>query len=104
MKQRREEELGGTDSTQGAGCLVGRIAHDLNNLLTVTTGHAELLLETVREADQIEQIREIKKAGERAASLIGQLLAHSRRLRHLPPDRNLARNLPGACSCPGKGP
>jgi PAS domain S-box-containing protein len=59
------------------GTLAGGVAHDFNNLLTVINGYAALLLE---DASLLEDgLREIRRAGERAASLTRQLLAFSRK-------------------------
>lgn len=58
--------------------LCGRFAHNFNNLLTSITGYADLLTYTVDEKDPIRKdLEEIKKAGDRAASLTAQMLAFS---------------------------
>lgn len=60
--------------------LAGRIAHDLNNILTVITGYSQLILKTAAPDDpQRRRVEEIAKAGGRAADLTRQLLAFSRR-------------------------
>ncbi|OYV73694.1 MAG: hypothetical protein B7Z74_03490 [Deltaproteobacteria bacterium 21-66-5] len=57
------------------------MAHDFNNLLVVILGHAELLLNRSAAADPAvgDSLREIRKAGERAANLTRQLLAFGRK-------------------------
>ena len=60
--------------------LAGGIAHDFNNLLTVIIGNAELaLMDVIKDESLRKEIEGIKKAGEKAASLIRQLLAFSRK-------------------------
>ena len=77
-KKRLEAELSQAQKMQAVGQLAGGVAHDFNNLLTVIAGHVELLLD---EADAAtgERLREIRLASEKAAGLIRQLLAFSRR-------------------------
>src|SRR5262249_16859310 len=59
----------------------GGVAHDFNNLLVVILGYSDLLVSTLPYLDDKSrhQLTEIKKAGERAASLTRQLLAFSRK-------------------------
>lgn len=62
------------------GRLAGGIAHDFNNLLTTVIGTADLMMSEINKEDRLfEDVQEIKKAGERAASLTRQLLAFSRK-------------------------
>jgi CheY-like chemotaxis protein len=65
---------------EAIGRLTGGIAHDFNNLLTAIIGYSDLLLSRLSHNDPSRQdIEEVKKAGERAASLTRQLLAYSRK-------------------------
>jgi len=55
------------------------VAHDFNNLLSVITGYTELLLLKLDGKNPARrELEEIHRAGERAATLTGQLLAFSR--------------------------
>jgi PAS domain S-box-containing protein len=65
---------------EAVGRLAGGIAHDFNNLLTIVKGYAELALNrTGLPANVVTDITQISNAAERAAALVRQLLAFSRR-------------------------
>ena len=65
---------------EAVGRLAGGIAHDFNNVLTAIAGYCDLLLEDLSSDDPHRgDIREIRKAADRAAALTRQLLAFSRR-------------------------
>jgi PAS domain S-box-containing protein len=75
-----EEQLCQSQKMDGMGQLAGGMAHDLNNLLTIINGSAELLLEDLSLGDaQCELVQEIRAAGERSALLTRQLLAFARK-------------------------
>jgi PAS domain S-box-containing protein len=64
---------------EAVGLLAGGIAHDFNNLLSVIIGYSEMLLNSTKSDIKMHgRCEEIKKAGDRAASLTRQLLAFSR--------------------------
>ncbi len=65
---------------QAIGQLAGGIAHDFNNLLTAISGHCDLLLLRHDQGDQdYGDLVQINENANRAASLVGQLLAFSRK-------------------------
>jgi two-component system cell cycle sensor histidine kinase/response regulator CckA len=65
---------------QAIGQLAGGVAHDFNNLLTAISGHCDLLLLRHDVGDQnYSDLIQIHQNANRAASLVGQLLAFSRK-------------------------
>lgn len=65
---------------QAIGQLAGGVAHDFNNLLTAITGHCDLLLLRHKKTDQdYDDLLQINQNANRAAALVSQLLALSRK-------------------------
>lgn len=65
---------------QAIGQLAGGIAHDFNNLLTAITGHCDLLMLRHDKADpDFADLDQISQNANRAAALVRQLLAFSRK-------------------------
>ncbi len=80
---------------QAIGQLAGGVAHDFNNLLTAIRGHCDLLMLRHDKADpDFADLDQISQNTNRAAALVGQLLAFSRkqtlRLETLDPRDTLA--------------
>ncbi len=79
-RKQLEDQLLQSQKMEAVGRLAGGIAHDFNNLLTTINGYADLMLMRMPQTNPIrQQMEEVKKAGQRAASLTRQLLAFSRK-------------------------
>ena len=75
-----EAQFAQSSKMNAIGHLAGGLAHDFNNLLTAIIGFADLLLTTHRPTDpSFQDIMQIKQNASRAAGLVRQLLAFSRR-------------------------
>jgi PAS domain S-box-containing protein len=78
--RRSEEKLQQSQKLEAVGRLAGGLAHDFNNILTAITGYSDLVLRRLTAADPMRQnVEEIRRAANRAASLTHQLLAFSRK-------------------------
>ncbi len=79
-RKRLEDQLRVSQKMEAVGRLAGGVAHDFNNLLTVINGYSTMLLNSVKgNSYAVGQAHEILSAGTRAAELVSQLLAFSRR-------------------------
>ncbi|MFH1136350.1 MAG: PAS domain S-box protein [Pseudomonadota bacterium] len=75
-----ESQLRHAQKMEAVGALAGGVAHDFNNLLQAINGFTQLLLLEKEETDSgFEELTQIKKASDRAAGLVKQLLAFSRK-------------------------
>ena len=75
-----EVQLGQAQKMQAIGQLAGGVAHDFNNVLTAIIGFSDLLLTRHKATDPaFADIMNIKQNANRAATLVRQLLAFSRR-------------------------
>ncbi len=75
-----EAQFTQSQKMQAIGQLTGGIAHDFNNLLTAISGHCDLLLlNHGREDADYADLDQIRQNANRAAGLVNQLLAFSRK-------------------------
>ena len=75
-----EMQFAQSQKMQAMGQLAGGVAHDFNNLLTAMIGFCDLLLQRHGAGDpSFADIMQVKQNANRAASLVRQLLAFSRR-------------------------
>ncbi len=75
---------------QAIGQLAGGVAHDFNNLLTAISGHCDLLLLRHDQGDSdYSDLVQINQNANRAAALVGQLLAFSRKQNLRPEELDL---------------
>jgi PAS domain S-box-containing protein len=78
-RERLEEQIRQTQKMEAIGHLAGGIAHDFNNLLVPIIGYTELSMATLSPDNDIyADLKQIKKAAERATHLTRQILAFSR--------------------------
>ncbi|WP_238393891.1 ATP-binding protein [Rhodovulum sulfidophilum] len=75
-----EAQFTQSQKMQAIGQLAGGVAHDFNNLLTAISGHCDLLMLRHDAGDpDYGDLVQIHQNANRAASLVGQLLAFSRK-------------------------
>ena len=79
-KRRLQDALLHSQRLDAVGRLAGGVAHDFNNLLSVINGYCEIMAAkrgVMRQA--AHELEEIHQASQKAATLVRQLLAFSRR-------------------------
>ncbi len=75
-----EVQLRESQKMEAIGTLAGGIAHEFNNVIATILGNARLATDDVQgNANAMESLGEIRKAGRRAADLVQSILAFSRR-------------------------
>ncbi|MHB8835642.1 MAG: hybrid sensor histidine kinase/response regulator [Candidatus Methylomirabilia bacterium] len=79
-KREIEDQLARAKRMESLGVLAGGVAHDLNNILCGIVGYPDLLLLDCTEEGFLKtSLLEIKKSGEKAATVVQDLLTLSRR-------------------------
>jgi PAS domain S-box-containing protein len=79
QRKRMEEDVRRALRMESIGRLAGGVAHDFNNLLTVILSVAKVMGEAPRSAADVNDLRQIETAAERAAQLTSHLLAFARK-------------------------
>jgi two-component system cell cycle sensor histidine kinase/response regulator CckA len=74
-----QEQVRAAQRMESIGRLAGRIAHDFNNVLSVIESYGALLANDLTDARAVEDVEVIRRAARKAADLVSQLLAFSRR-------------------------
>lgn len=78
-RRKLEEQLSRAQKLEAIGQLTGGVAHDFNNILSVILANTHFLLDALPASEASrDDVEEIKRAAERAATLTRQLLAFSR--------------------------
>jgi PAS domain S-box-containing protein len=75
---RLEAQLKQAEKMQAVGHLAGGIAHDFNNILGAILGYGELAQAKAKDGDVRRYLDTIMHAGNRAKSLVTQILSYSR--------------------------
>ena len=79
-RKRLESQLSHAQKMEAVGTLAGGVAHDLNNILSGIVGYPELLLmDLPQDSPMRNPIEIIQKSGQRAATIVQDLLTLARR-------------------------
>jgi len=79
-KKLLEAQIRQSQKMEALGMLAGGVAHDINNILTPIMGNVQLAMLNLRSGNPLEEnLIEIQRSSERAAALIRQILAFSRK-------------------------
>jgi PAS domain S-box-containing protein len=78
-RRQLELQLQQTQKMEALGTLAGGIAHDFNNILAAIIGYTEIVVaDTPQGTTSHDYLKRVLEAGERARSLVKQILAFSR--------------------------
>ncbi len=79
-KQALEERLQRSEKMEALGLLAGGVAHDLNNVLGIVVGYAEMVLGDIDEKNPMrDDLQSIMEGGQKAAAIVQDLLTLARR-------------------------
>ncbi len=75
-----EMQLRQSQKMEAVGTMAGGVAHDFNNILTAVSGYLELaMMKIPADTPAFPDLEEVKKAADRAADLVRQLMQFSRK-------------------------
>lgn len=97
-KREAEERVRQMEKMNAVGQLAGGIAHDFNNQLAGILGYAEILEHRLEDAAHRQFATDIISATTRAADLTAQLLAFSRKGKHLSVSVDMHHLIDEVCS------
>jgi len=79
-RKQLQDQFRQSQKMEAIGQLAGGVAHDFNNLLTVILGYCQLAKRKTKDNESLSQdLDQIEEASARATTLVGQLLAFSRK-------------------------
>jgi len=94
-QRRMARQLVESQRMEAIGNLAGGIAHDFNNLLTGMLGYLKFIRRELEGSPLLEDVDQVDRAAQRAASLTSQLLSYARRQMVVPTEVNLTATVAG---------
>jgi len=93
----QSQRLQHAEKMEALGTLAGGIAHDFNNILQIISGYAQLMMaRNTGDEPGSDELAQILGASRRAAALINQLLAFSRKMESRKVPLNINREIANA--------
>ncbi|NTW49265.1 MAG: response regulator, partial [Chlorobiales bacterium] len=84
-REKLREQLLQAQKMESVGRLAGGVAHDFNNMLQAILGYIDIMLSDIQTNElQYERLVEIRRAAQRSADLVRQLLAFARKQTVMP--------------------